>query len=186
MGDRIHTGLWDGGPWRVGSKIAGCAGSHFSLQTHERVFFLWKRKRRRQLQMLRGTCERALCFRAIPTPLPMPGFRSETCSRFSSFSLSACFFTRKPLQVLLAGGRVTGLPVSAEGQWQSRGAGAWFGNRGWDPSRAVQAAELPGQASSVRSSPLRKSLIGTPKTPKCWLLKILFVTNIIWFLIFIV
>lgn len=124
--------------------------SPFSLQTQECELSLGEK------ESISCRCERALCFLAVPAPLPMPGFRSETCSNLSSFSLFAWFYTRKLSQAPLAAGRVVGLSASGDGQWQSWEAGARFGGWGWEPSSAVQAAQVQGQVS-VMSSPLWKS-----------------------------
>lgn len=96
------------GKWAVKSQVVPFPTCHCRLEK-TRVFFLWKREIKCQLQMLRGRCERALCFLAVPAPLPLPAFPSEMCSSVSYFSLLAWFYTRKPPQALLAAGRAGGL-----------------------------------------------------------------------------
>lgn len=53
-----------------------------------------------------------------------------------------------------------GLSASEGGQWQNWEADARFGDQGWDPSSAMQAAQLQGQMS-VMSSSVWKSLMRT-------------------------
>lgn len=53
-----------------------------------------------------------------------------------------------------------GPSASGDGQWQNWEADARFGDRGWEPSSAVQAALLQGEVN-VMSSFIWKSLMGT-------------------------
>lgn len=105
----------------------------------------------------------------LPCRACVPSYTSFLIWNMLVSPLSPCFawfYIRKLSRAPLAAGRVVGLSASGEGQRQSQGTGAWFGNQGWDPRRAVQAAQWQGQVSSIRSSPVWKPLIGTPKKPQ--------------------
>lgn len=109
-GDRICTISGIRGHIELAVKCQVVPFSHFSLQTQEFELSLGMRA------SISCRCEHALCFFAVPAPLPMPGFQSETCLNLSSVPLLAWFYTRKPSQTLLATGRVMGPSASGVGR----------------------------------------------------------------------